>query len=78
MAPTVPSMNPILDAVRDTFSELFEHQYSDVVVYGDQEGEIILHEGSVRMRADGWIELPTDRLLSPEAVHHVDIRSGRR
>lgn len=53
LSPPVPSVNPILAAVRDTFSELFEHQYSDVVVYGDREGETLLHEGPIRMRADG-------------------------
>jgi hypothetical protein len=61
--------------VRDAFRDVFEHRYDEVVVYADREGETVLHEGAVRMRGDGWIELPTGRLLSPQAVHHVDVRS---
>ncbi|WP_248910796.1 hypothetical protein [Halocatena marina] len=63
------------EAIRDAFREIFEHQYDDVVVYGDRENDVVLHEGPVRMRGDGWLELPTGRLISPEAVHHIDIRS---
>nr|WP_267641715.1 hypothetical protein [Haloarchaeobius amylolyticus] len=59
---------PILDGLR----ELFEHRYDDAVVYADRESEVVLHEGAVRIRGDGWVELPTGRLLSPEAVHHID------
>lgn len=50
----------------------FEQTYDDAIVYGDRAGEEVLHRGSVRIRANGWVELPTDRLLSPEAVHHID------
>lgn len=64
--------------VRDTFKDIFEHRYAEAVVYADREGETILHEGPVRMRMDGWLELPAGRLLSPEAVHHIDIRSDDR
>ncbi|WP_345780881.1 hypothetical protein [Halalkaliarchaeum sp. AArc-CO] len=35
----------------------------------------LLHEGDVRLLANGWVELPTGRLLSPEAVHHIDRKS---
>ncbi|WP_435361408.1 hypothetical protein [Haloarchaeobius sp. DFWS5] len=76
MAFPLSTNSALLEAVRDSFREIFEHQYEDVVVYGDREGEVILHEGSVRMRGDGWLELPTDRLLSPEAVHNIDIRAA--
>ncbi|WP_312908679.1 hypothetical protein [Natronosalvus caseinilyticus] len=47
-------------------------EYQDAVVYGDLEQETILHEGDVRLLANGWVELPTGRLLSPNAVHHID------
>lgn len=50
----------------------FLRQYDDAVVYGDVERETVLHEGPIRLLGNGWIELPSGRLLSPEAVHHVD------
>lgn len=61
--------------VISTESPLEEHlqkDYDDVVVYADPDGTEILHEGSVRILATGWVELPTGRLLSPGAVHHID------
>lgn len=57
------------DAVED-----FVQEYDDAIVYGDREGETVLHEGALRILANGWVKLPTDRLLSPEAVHHIDTR----
>lgn len=72
--PAAPS-DTVRDALKDAFREFFEHEYDEVVLYADREGQTVLHEGSVRMRGDGWLELPTGRLLSPEAVHHIDIRS---
>lgn len=53
-------------------AETFVREYSDAVVYGDMDRETVLHEGEVRILASGWVELPTGRLLSPEAVHHID------
>lgn len=50
----------------------FVKEYRDAVVYGDREGEDVLHEGPVRVLANGWVELGTGRLISPDAVHHVD------
>ena len=50
----------------------FLRQYDAAVVYGDVERETVLHEGPIRLLGNGWIELPSGRLLSPEAVHHVD------
>ncbi|UWG48151.1 Uncharacterized protein HSRCO_1873 [Halanaeroarchaeum sp. HSR-CO] len=55
------------DAVED-----FVQEYDDVIVYGDREGETVLHEGGGRILANGWVMLPTDRLLSPDAVHDID------
>lgn len=63
---------PIFDAL----SELFEDDYESVVVYGDADGGTILHKGAATIRANGWVELPSGRLLSPEAVHHVDTHPG--
>jgi hypothetical protein len=54
--------------------ELFEHEYQDAVVYADAERETVLHEGPVRLLATGWVELPSGRLLSPDAVHHIDTK----
>lgn len=75
MAFPVAASDAVLDALRDAFREFFEHEYEEVAVYADREGRTVLHEGPVRIRGDGWLELPTGRLLSPEAVHHVDVRS---
>ncbi|WP_435319865.1 hypothetical protein [Haloarchaeobius sp. TZWSO28] len=76
MAFPLGTSSPLLEALRDVFRDVFEHQYDDVVVYADRESEVVLHEGSVRMRGDGWLELPTGRLISPDAVHHIDVRSA--
>jgi hypothetical protein len=46
--------------------------YENATVYGDLEQEEVLHQGKVRVLPNGWVALPTDRLLSPEAVHHID------
>jgi hypothetical protein len=62
------------ESLWETFAELFEEEYDDAVVYGGPGTETVLHEGPVRIRANGWVELPTGRLLSPTAVHHVDTR----
>lgn len=56
-------------------TDFFEKEYENVIVYGDMEGDTVLHDGAIRILANGWIQLPTDRLLSPEAVHHIDIKS---
>lgn len=52
--------------------EFFSTEYESAVVYADVDAETVLHEGPVRILANGWVELPTGRLLSPSAVHHVD------
>ncbi len=46
--------------------------FEEAIVYADMEGETVLHEGVVRLLGNGWVELPTGRLLSPDAVHHID------
>ncbi|WP_224449204.1 hypothetical protein [Haloprofundus salilacus] len=56
----------------ELFTELFEREYRDAVVYGDFEQETVLHEGRIRLLATGWVELPSGRFLSPESVHHID------
>jgi len=60
------------EALREALSDVFEERYDSAVVYADTDGETILHEGPVRIKANGWLELPSGRLLSPESVHHVD------
>ena len=54
--------------------DVFEREYENAVVYGDEEKETGLHEGTVRILPNGWVEVSPDRLLSPEAVHHLDRR----
>lgn len=58
----------------ELLGDVFQREYENVVVYGDGEKETVLHEGSVRVLPNGWVEIPPDRLLSPEAVHHIDRR----
>lgn len=65
------------DPAWEVIVERFEIEYGDAVVYADREGETVLHEGALRVLANGWVELPSGRLLSPEAVHHVDAGTGR-
>lgn len=55
--------------------ELFERRYDEAIIHGDADGETVLHSGPVRIRANGWVELPSGRLLSPEAVHHIDTQT---
>lgn len=50
----------------------FVRKYPNAVVFADREQETVLHEGPVRLLMNGWVELPSGRLLSPEAVHHID------
>lgn len=65
------------ESVRTALSELLVDEYDDAVVYGGPDGETVLHEGAVSVRPSGWLELPTGRLLSPSAVHHVDTYGDR-
>lgn len=64
----VISTNPVWEEVGDCFVR----EYRDAIVYADFEQEVVLHEGELRVLANGWVELPTGRLLSPQAVHHID------
>jgi len=56
----------------DELSDKRVIDYADATVYGDFEQEQVLHRGELRVLPNGWVALPTDRLLSPEAVHHID------
>lgn len=47
--------------------------YQDVVVYDGPDPDDVLYEGPLVVHANGWLELEGNRLLSPSAVHHVDI-----
>ncbi|WP_394295219.1 hypothetical protein [Halobiforma nitratireducens] len=44
-----------------------------MVIYGNPDSEGVLYEGPVVVHANGWLELEGNRLLSPSAVHHLDI-----
>ena len=56
----------------DELSDKHFIDYENATVYGDFEQEQVLHQGRVRILPNVWVSLPTDRLLSPEAVHHID------
>jgi hypothetical protein len=60
------------DSVLEGFADLFVTEYANATVYADFEQETVLHRGQVRILATGWVELPSGRLLSPAAVHHID------
>lgn len=64
----VASTTPVWDAIAD----LFLQEHGEAVVDADFQQDTILHEGAVRVLPSGWVELPSGRLLSPEAVHHID------
>ncbi|SEW21978.1 hypothetical protein [Natrinema salifodinae] len=68
----VISTESALDLADVELGDLFVKEYDDAVVYGDMESETVLHEGAIRLLANGWVELPSGRLLSPTAVHHID------
>ncbi|QFU84061.1 hypothetical protein GCU68_00570 [Natronorubrum aibiense] len=52
--------------------------YHDVVIYGDAASDDVLYEGPIVVHANGWIELEGNRLLSPQAIHHIDIYDDER
>lgn len=45
-------------------------RHESAIVHADMEQETALHEGEVRILSNGWVVLPTGRLLTPDAVHH--------
>ncbi|MGB9931984.1 hypothetical protein [Haloarcula amylolytica] len=68
----VISSEPVWGDAVDQFVQEYDH----AIVYADIDQETVLHEGAVRVLANGWVELPTGRLLSPDAVHHIDTQTG--
>ena len=64
------------DRIIGALREFFEDRHDSVVVYADPDGETVLHEGPATVRANGWVELPSGRLLSPSSVHHIDTYDG--
>jgi|GEM_PF-672878 len=60
----------------NAFEDLMVQEYRNAVAYADIEGETVVHEGALRVLANGWVELPSGRLLSPDAVHHIDTETG--
>ncbi|MFC4541993.1 hypothetical protein ACFO5R_08645 [Halosolutus amylolyticus] len=51
----------------------FTQAYRDVVIYDDTDADDPLYEGPIVVHPNGWLELEGQRLLSPAAVHHIDI-----
>ncbi|GAB3676176.1 hypothetical protein [Halopiger thermotolerans] len=47
--------------------------YEDVVIYDGTDEDDVLYEGPVLIHPNGWLEVEGNRLLSPGAVHHIDI-----
>lgn len=68
----VVSTESPLDLANIDLHSLFVKEYDDAVIYSDIEGETILHRGEIRILANGWVELPSEQLLSPESIHHID------
>jgi hypothetical protein len=72
----VVSTESVWDDALDGVLEGLVREHESAVVYADRAGETVLHEGPVRLLPNGWLELPGGRLLSPDAVHHVDPAPG--
>ncbi|NUB92705.1 hypothetical protein HTZ84_03490 [Haloterrigena sp. SYSU A558-1] len=72
MFPPIASRDSI---VSDDVNPLTE-AYRDVVIYDEPVDDDPLYEGPIVVHANGWIELEGNRLLSPSAVHHIDIYDG--
>ncbi|MFA1612447.1 hypothetical protein [Halobellus rubicundus] len=68
----VISTTSVWDEVADGIAAESVIEYEKATVYGDYKQERVLHQGRIRLLPNGWIALPTGRLLSPEAVHHID------
>ncbi|WP_276252781.1 hypothetical protein [Halomontanus rarus] len=51
----------------------FTLAYRDVVIYDEATADNPLYEGPIVVHPNGWIELEGHRLLSPSAIHHIDI-----
>lgn len=66
------STESVWDEIADDAAAAFVREHESAVVYADRAGDTVLHEGPVRVLASGWLEVPSGRLLSPDAVHHVD------
>ena len=60
------------DSIWDELADELVTEYEDAIVYADVDQEAVLHTGDIRLLANGWVELPTGRLLSPATVHHID------
>ena len=60
------------ETVAEALREFFEDDRERAVVRADPEGETVLHEGPATVQADGWVELPSGRLLSPSAARPID------
>ena len=60
------------DSLWDEVADSLVVGRTNAVVYADFDQDTVLHEGELRLHANGWVELPSGRLLSPAAIHHVD------
>ncbi|MFP8951812.1 hypothetical protein ACLI4Z_02395 [Natrialbaceae archaeon A-arb3/5] len=47
--------------------------YEDAIIYEGTSADEILYEGSVVLHPNGWLQVEDNRLLSPSAVHHIDV-----
>ncbi|MGB9985807.1 hypothetical protein [Salarchaeum japonicum] len=47
-------------------------EYEQAVVYADYAQDTVLHDGPARLLSNGWVQIPSGRLLSPDAIHHID------
>ena len=73
----VSTESPLYEQLAEEYEAVLARTYEHATVYADVESETVLHEGGVRILANGWVELDTGRLLSPDAVHHVDPHEDR-
>lgn len=61
------------ESIFDGDLNVLTQAYHDVVIYDGPDPDDVLYEGPIVVHANGWIELEGNRLLSPSAIHHIDV-----
>ena len=69
MFPPPSSTTSILPDDSNPFTRAYQH----VIIYDEADTDDALYEGPIIVHANGWIELEGNRLLSPSAIHHIDV-----
>ncbi len=60
------------DKLSTLLADLFSEEYDNATVYADADSDTVLHDGKIYIRPNGWLKLPSGRLVSPTTIHHID------